>query len=120
MGKTQSAEAGKEERSEKPSPIAGIPDMRPTLPSGPPSDVRNNQTSEAGSLSTSFNTPHSSVLAPTTPIPQEPPMPILPPTVEVEEKRKGKSRIPAARLPGIPHFEPFKVPFPQHQAQVSY
>lgn len=119
-GKIQSAEAGKEEHPEKPSPIAGIPDMRPTLPGGPSSNVRNNRTSEAGSLSTSFNTLHSSVLAPATPIPQEPPMLILSPVVEVEEKRKGKSRIPAARLPGIPHFDPFKMPFPQHQAQVSY
>jgi len=119
-GKTQSAEAGKEEHPEKPSPIAGIPVMRPTLPSRPPINVRNNRKSEAGSLSTSFNTSHSSVLAPATPIPQESLIPILPPVVEVEEKRNGKSRIPAARLPGIPHFEPFKVPFPQHQAQVSY
>ncbi|PWW80327.1 hypothetical protein C7212DRAFT_342022 [Tuber magnatum] len=54
-----------------------------------------------------------------------PPSPLLPQeplwagflSEPVNEKRKKKSRIPAAQLPSIPDFEPFKIPFPQHQAQ---
>lgn len=34
------------------------------------------------------------------------------------KKRKTKTPIPAASLPGLPDFEPFTVPFEPHQAKV--
>ena len=37
----------------------------------------------------------------------------------VERQRRKKQRILATELPQIPNFQPFKIPFEYHQAQVS-
>ena len=38
--------------------------------------------------------------------------------MQAGKKRKTKTPIPAASLPGLPDFEPFTVPFEPHQAKV--